>query len=206
MFNNTMPPNGFAETGIGSEYITPKATHANQSTAAYPVGQIVKYFNPLLFGYGACVYAKYEDGSASAVATAGICCPLKAATGVTEIVLTNDASASVVGDYAAEGGAPVGFAVMTMTDACYGWFWIAGVAPLFRTAAATYFHEGTGVTSGGSLVAGSAFTASTTDGAVALYDNDGTNDAVPIGMTLAADSTNANTISNVRLFGVGWGC
>lgn len=202
MFLNAEPINGFAETGVGGTYNPAKAVHANVASPYFDPGLICKYWNNDIHGYGACAYLLYNQESASAAAGAGTLCTMVAGA---DYEVTNDASAGAVGDATGEGGVPACVAVMTMTDGYYGWFWIAGVPPYFMTSATAKFSA-SNLTSGGSIVAMSPFIASTTDGAIALYNNDGSADSIPIGMSNAADDANNHVaIDAVRLFGVGWG-
>ncbi len=207
MFPHTVPKSGFTGYGFGALF-TEKDIATSHNVAAtseyaktYPVGTVIKYFNAALNGYGACAYMICDEASTDAIVV-GDCVTLKAGS---HTILTNDASAGAVGDYAAEGGFPAAIAISAMTTDYLGWFWIMGVCPDLNTAASTLLSANTGITSAGSIGAMSSFTASTTDGAIALFNNDGTADAAVIGMSLAADSSNANTFSNVRLDGIGWG-
>ena len=197
-----MPINGFIETGGAGGYQTHKAVHHNQSTAKFTVGTIIPYFNFSLKAYGACVYAQFVEATSDAIVI-GDCLTLQAAS---HYILTNDASAGAVGDYAAEAGVPAAIALGTMTTTYYGWAWIMGVCPDLYTAAATKLSASTGITSAGSIGAMSPFRASTTDGNIALFNADAAStDTQAMGMSLAADATNANTFSNIRLYGTGWG-
>lgn len=200
-----MPLNGFIETGGANAYQTHKAVHHNVSATpgnGYVLGQIIPYFNATIGGYGACVYCTCTEATGDPIVV-GDCVTLTAGS---HIDLTNDASAGAVGDYAAEGGFPAAIALSSMTTTYCGWFWIKGVCPDLYTAAATKLSANTGITSAGSIGAMSAFIASTTDGAIALHDRDAANtDTEVMGMSLAADSTNANIFANVRLTGAGWG-
>lgn len=196
MFLNSEPLNGFAETGIGGVYQAHKATHANVATPTkYEPGTICRYWNSYLKGEGACVYAYYLDGSASAVVSAGDGVLLKAGTTYT---VTNDYS-----DGNVTGGTPFAIACMTMTDAYYGWFWISGVPPYFMTAASTRFDEAT-ITTAGSVTAGAQIQAHTTDGGVIVYTEAGTTVQAAIGVAGAADSGTDLALTYVRLYGLGW--
>lgn len=199
MFTNATPLNGFAETGIGSTYITPKRCHVNVDPAGtdfrnlYPLGTIVRYWNSVLGGEGACAYLQFNDGTADQAIVAGSGVVMKA--GETYVV-TSDYS-----DGFATGGAPFAIATATVTSTYYGWFWISGVPPLFRTAAATYYHAAT-ITTDGNLDAGECFTAGSTDIAILPYAN--TSVQMIVGVSSTADTSTAVALQYLRLFGTGW--
>ena len=203
----TVPKTGF--TGYGTEtgftVLDPESSHNKAPTdlnaLVYPLGTIIPYFNANLGGYGACVYCSCTEASTDAIAV-GDAVTLTASS-MTD--LTNDASAGMVGDYAAEGGIPAAIALTTMTTTYHGWFWCMGVCPPLYTAAATLLSANTGLTSAGGIIAMSPFIASTTDGNIALHQKDAASTDVEVmGMSIAADSGNNNTFSNIRLFGFGW--
>lgn len=203
LFPNSEPINGFIETGgAGGYQAHSPATYHNVASPKYPLGTIIGYFNATLHGYGACVYAQCDEVSSGSIVV-GRVLTLKSSYGT---ILTDDASAGMVGTYQTHAGVPAAIAMSTMTTDYYGWFWIMGCCPDLYTAAGTSLSANTGITSGGSIAADCAFIASTTDGAIAVYDADAANvDVEPMGFALAADSTNANTFSNIRLYGTGWG-
>ena len=203
LFPNSEPENGFIETGFAPNYEAHKAKHHNVSATPYfDLGTIIGYYNATIGGYGACAYMTCTQVSAASIVIGRVV----TMTAGSHTDLTDDASGGAVGDYAAEAGVPAAIAMSSMTTTYAGWFWIYGVCPDLNTAAATKLSANTGITSAGSIGAMSPFIASTTDGAIALHDRDAAStDTEVMGMSLAADSTNANSFVNVRLFGTGWG-
>ncbi len=210
MYPHSLPPTGFLGSGGPHAFVATTSLSTAQNKAstdkdgqAYPLGTAIGYFNAIVGGYGVCVYMEYDQDSASDVAAVGDVCTLLSGS---HTVVTNDASGGAVGTYAKTAGVPACIALSTMTDAYHGWFWAKGVCPDLWTAAATRLDAATDLVSAGNIGAASAFIASTTDDNIALHNRDAaTNDVSVMGISIAADSTLANTFSNIRLLGHGWG-
>ncbi len=209
MFSRTVPRSGFTGYGFGKSLAEQDiaTTHDVASTSdfakVFPLGTIVSYFNPALKGYGMCAYMSAVETSSSSIVI-GTCLTLVAGSHTS---LTDDASAGAVGDAAAEGGYPAAIAISDMTTLYYGWYWIKGVCPDLYISATAKLSSSNTITSAGDLGAMSSFTASTVDGEIDLYDNNGSQDLAVIGMTLVADeaSTHLSEFGDIRLTGYGWG-
>ncbi len=208
LFPYSIPRSGFIGRGGPSGYIEldPATSYNKASTdkdaLVYPIGTVIGYFNASIGGYGACVYMIADEASSEPIVLANVV-TMKSGS---HTILTNDASAGAVGNYAANAGVPAAIAIGAMTTDYYGWFWFLGVCPDLYTAASTKLGASSALTSAGSIAAMSPFIASTTNDRIALHNRDAASTDVEVmGMSIAANSTNDNTLSKIRLFGTGWG-
>lgn len=195
MYPNTIPPNGFAETGGPGGYITPLSTHHNVATAAYRVGTKVRYYNDHLGGFGTCIYLRYcENGET--LAAGYICQPDPEEDSL--YYVTADASDFV--DLAV--AKPNCIALSGVTTTYYGWFWCGGVCPDFFYSSTARFDEITCATDD-SLTAGEGFGSDrTTDDHLESYDTTSKEDAdnhSQAGWVLADDGTTTTDMGNLVL-------
>jgi len=197
---NTIPKDGFAGTGMGANYNTQVSTEgANASTAAFPLGTKVRYYNSDLDGYGTCIYLRVNvSGSESAALAAGS--PVGVDEGADEAYrVTSDQSA--IAD-----GAPTAIALSGMTDDYYGWFWCGGVCPDLTTLVSTTETRMKSVTcaTDNSVAAGKGvqLALSTTDNILVVA----TTSAVisKVGFALADDGGVTTDMGNLVLFD-NWG-